>query len=338
MKAVCPYCEKLTEVRVATAQDDYTIRGQKIAVAAERSICTTCGNEFATAEQMRKALLDGYAKYRTLNDIVAPGEIVRIRAKYGISQKTFAKILDLGELTINSYEQGSLPSKANSNLIRLMDDPINFLKMFRENRRKLSARQVCKIEEKIKGDVPLSQGVRYHQEPPIVRPENISGTLTGYRRPDPEKLLLVAGLVVFHSGRQLYKMALLKILFYVDFVASKKLTVSVTGWPYARLPLGPVPENYKQLLAYGEQEGYLEITPTDDELGELCGLPGSFRRTEAESHFSPNELTIVEEVVAKLKDKTATELKNLTHQERAWKETAPSALISYSYAADLVLF
>jgi len=37
---------------------------------------------------------------------------------------------------------------------------------------------------------------------------------------------------------------LLKIVFLVDYEHFKTYTVSVSGWPYARLPYGPVPQDY----------------------------------------------------------------------------------------------
>lgn len=45
------------------------------------------------------------------------------REKYGLSQRAFASLLGLGEATIVRYEKGSVPSKANANLIRAADDP-----------------------------------------------------------------------------------------------------------------------------------------------------------------------------------------------------------------------
>lgn len=321
-----------------TAMEDFAIRGEKLTIEAERSVCTVCGSEFATAEQMQKALADGYARYRKANEIVAPEEIVRIRRKYGTSQKTFAKILDLGELTINAYEQGSLPTKANSNLIRLMDDPSIFLKLFRQNRKKLSPVQLRRIEATIRTDAESNRPVPFPHEPSTGRSDAASDSFGGYRPADREKLFLVAQLLLFYSGGELYKMALLKMLFYVDFASFKRFTVSMTGWSYARLPLGPVPQDYKQLLRFGQQEGYLGIKPSDDDVGELCRLPDGFRAQDVDSRLSQNELGLIREVAYGLKGKSATELKNLTHRERGWKETAASKLISYTYAADLLLF
>ena len=47
---------------------------------------------------MKSALDDGYNKYRRLEGIIFPEEILNIRKKYNASQKAFAKILNLGEL------------------------------------------------------------------------------------------------------------------------------------------------------------------------------------------------------------------------------------------------
>ena len=49
-------------------------------------------------------------------------EIKRIRRSYGLTQKSFAKILGIGEASMVRYENGCVPSKANANLIRAAEN------------------------------------------------------------------------------------------------------------------------------------------------------------------------------------------------------------------------
>ena len=44
------------------------------------------------------------------------------------------------------------------------------------------------------------------------------------------------------------KTKLLKELFYIDFLYYKKSCISITGLEYAKLPYGPVPEDFDLLL------------------------------------------------------------------------------------------
>ena len=50
-------------------------------------------------------------------------EIKEIRGMYGLTQKSFATLLGIGPASMVRYEQGSVPSKANANLIRAARHP-----------------------------------------------------------------------------------------------------------------------------------------------------------------------------------------------------------------------
>ncbi|RPJ05791.1 MAG: hypothetical protein EHM28_11385 [Spirochaetaceae bacterium] len=150
MKAICPYCEKPANLKMVKSREEYEIKGMKVTVNVEKFVCMACKRDFATKEQMEKATIAGYAAYRKKVDIISPKEIIHIREKYGTSQKVMAKILDLGELTINSYEQGALVSKSISNLIRLMENPHNFIILFNKKRHELSHTQIRRIESALR--------------------------------------------------------------------------------------------------------------------------------------------------------------------------------------------
>lgn len=54
---------------------------------------------------------------------VTAEEIREIRGLYGLTQRSFAKLLGIGEASLARYESGSVPSKANANLIRAARHP-----------------------------------------------------------------------------------------------------------------------------------------------------------------------------------------------------------------------
>jgi putative zinc finger/helix-turn-helix YgiT family protein len=157
MPGICPICEDKREIKIVKKSEKSNIRGRTIKADSIYSVCTHCGNEFSSPGQMDTSLTNAYNEYRKLEKVIFPDEIVRIRKKYGASQKAFAKILDLGELAINSLELGSLPPQSMSDLIRLMDKPGNFSRLFYKNKKHLSLTQVKKIESCLeKQSVPLT--------------------------------------------------------------------------------------------------------------------------------------------------------------------------------------
>ncbi len=339
MNAVCPYCEKSTEINPVTMKETHKIKGLSVTIPVEHSVCAECGRDFATKEQMERATKAGYDAYREAEGIVSPEEIIRIREKYSASQKVFAKILDLGDLTINSYEQGALVSKSISNLIRFMENPDNFTELLNKKRNEFSKTQIQRIEKALESrEVSMKESRLLCSADRLENMAKVSLRFTGNNRPDPEKILRLIQMIILRAGKELYKMAVLKILFYIDFTAFKRMTLSITGWPYARLPLGPVPNEYKDLLCVGEDNSYLVSRPDDNDVGELYGVPDSVEAEKVIKIFDDSQIEIIQMVVDALKDKTPTELKDLTHKEKAWIETSHAAFIDYHLANELILF
>ncbi len=157
----------------------------------------------------------------------------------------------------------------------------------------------------------------------------------GKNRIEFGRLLDLVQLIVYYAGSDLYKMAVLKLLFYIDFSYYRRTGQSVSGWRYARLPYGPVPDRFKEILFDGEQCGRFELVPTEDQLGELVVLPAQFDPSLPESDLSPSELEVVKAVVGKLARYSASELSALSHEEDAWIQTGHAQPIRYDYAATL---
>jgi HTH-type transcriptional regulator/antitoxin PezA len=75
-------------------------------------------------------------------------EIIKAtRAKYGLSQRSFATLLGIGEATMVRYEQGAVPSRANANLILAAEDPRFMLGCIERNGAGLSERQRARAEK-----------------------------------------------------------------------------------------------------------------------------------------------------------------------------------------------
>lgn len=55
--------------------------------------------------------------------VMTAEEVKEIRGLYGLTQRSFAQLLGIGEASLARYEKGSVPSKANANLIRAARHP-----------------------------------------------------------------------------------------------------------------------------------------------------------------------------------------------------------------------
>jgi putative zinc finger/helix-turn-helix YgiT family protein len=146
-KMICPLCASMGTIDISERDETVEIKRKKIVFRAIFSRCTRCGGEFETPEQMDANLTAAREIYSALYEAPTPDEIRALRSLYGASQKAFAILLGLGELTINSYEQGAVPAEPNRTILRLVRDPCVFRRLYNLNKSKIGALQRKRIEE-----------------------------------------------------------------------------------------------------------------------------------------------------------------------------------------------
>ena len=126
----------------------------------------------------------------------------------------------------------------------------------------------------------------------------------------------------------------MKLLFYADFSHFKNYSVSITGARYARLPYGPVPDQFERwlvALTMDDEGVQKEEDWNKDYPGELYVSNASLDS----SIFTPSELKILASVKENFLSYTAKQISDLSHNEKGYQETENAQLISYSYAKDL---
>ena len=323
-KILCPQCGSIREATIATREETYPFRGESITTVHEFSVCVDCGTDVATAAQMDRNLSAIREAYRTRHELVTPEEIRKIRNRYGAGQKPFGIILGLGESTIANYERGDVPTAANSTLIQLMADVETFRRVFDQRKDHIGSTQRKRIEDRIKNN-----GFWYATDAQALVAREMPDEYTGFRNPDADRMVKLLGWILVLLGESVFKTKLLKLAFLSETEYFRRHTVSITGWPYARLPHGPVPQEYKVLLDTAEQDGYLVSEDYDDGKTTLKAGPRSARVTESDT-FSADEADAVQEVVARWRTASPTQLSDFTHTLSAWKNTANAKEISFA--------
>jgi hypothetical protein len=127
---------------------------------------------------------------------------------------------------------------------------------------------------------------------------------------------------------------LMKLLFYADFGHYKNYTVSITGARYARLPYGPVPDQFERWLAVLilDNNG---IRKEEIWNGDYpCEMYVS-NTTPNLSIFSPSELRVLAAVKERFQDFGAKKISDASHNEKGYQVTEAARLIPYSYALQL---
>ena len=123
MRYFCPTCEDYIEVKTENIQETFTVRGTEIEIAVSRMVCVSCDENIGSEEQDQNILDLVNAEYRKKTDLLTPGKIKEIRARYSLSQKSFALLLGMSEATINRYEKGAIQDQSHDTSIRACETP-----------------------------------------------------------------------------------------------------------------------------------------------------------------------------------------------------------------------
>ena len=123
--------------------------------------------------------------------------------------------------------------------------------------------------------------------------------------------------------------ALVKLVWYVDYWHYRHYLRSVTGGRYIALPMGPAPEQYDDLFARMCSDGILEMSKVP-----VYGRPKPKTRYHALKQpnmdsFRDTERLVLRHVVERLGHLSGEELVQKTHNEGpwalVWDENEPSA-------------
>lgn len=147
MKKYCEECRKEVETKVLIKKEAYDVCGEPIEVDAQVLICAECGEELFCEEFDNAILVSAYNEYRKKHKLLLPEEIKKIREKYGLSQRSFAKLLAWGDKTIYRYENGSIQDKVHNSLLLFLREPENMRKYLTENEISLDERKMVKLIE-----------------------------------------------------------------------------------------------------------------------------------------------------------------------------------------------
>ena len=333
MMEYCDACGKEVETRIITRQETFKVCGEDITIDAQILVCAECGEELFCEELDSATLVNAYNEYRRKHKLLLPDEIKKIREQYGLSQRSFAKLLNWGDKTICRYENGSVQDKAHNSLLLFLREPENMRTYLTENEIALDERQKAKLldtVEKIEQDTESRVGRRflelYFSKTPCE--EN------GFKGFDYEKLCAMV-LFFSHKSSELLKTKLMKLLNYSDMIFYKENGISISGLKYAHLPYGPVPENFDILLGRMTADHIAHIEVVYDNGYEKhqviseCDFPDGV--------LSEEELDVLERIYVKFKDFGSVDISNYSHKEKGYSSTKRGEIISYSYAKDIQL-
>lgn len=159
---------------------------------------------------------------------------------------------------------------------------------------------------------------------------------------DFDKVGIIASYLA-ENTQNLYVTKLLKLLYYIDFIAYKQRGASVTNDTYYKLPYGPVPtliKNELDLISNNVME--TEIKPQLSKYVELISDSNNFGKLVKNKmkdlnlkKVSDSELKLIKTIATTFNKTTAKRLSNQTHKEKPWLLTSENSPINYELAKEL---
>lgn len=336
MKVYCPYCKKEVEYRIEK-RDIKEFKGIEVNTFENVAICNECNEDLYVNEIENENNERIFKIYRKIANIITPQDIVNLRNKYDISQRELTAILGFGKMTINRYERGGLPSKSQSDYIRLLiDNEIEFVNRVKAayEKNEISEKTYKKIVsndvEKAISKKEVQDNIRKYLNVELNRDPDI---YNGYKSLDLDKIENIISYIA-SKVKNLTITSLNKYLWYIDMLSFNQRSVAITGLTYQNQKFGPTIINKR----------YDEISLLDDKYQreDFETINGNVTEIISKDNFDLNKISdsekkIIDTVIKLLKNKKVTEISEMSHKEDGWRKTERLEQISFEYAMNLKL-
>lgn len=331
----CPLCGKTHEVEERKRFATLIVKGEEVTYEERFYFCANADedeNEFETGSMTNTNLLNARNAYRVKRGLLTSDEIVAIREDYGLSQVDLARLLGWGEATISRYESKAIQDEAYDTMLRLIkDNPLIALEFLKKNASKFSDLKRVEIRAKIVENLD-SYGKEYLTrqafEGEYADFEELSDA-NGFTVLDVDKIEAIISYIA-EEVSNLFKVKLMKMLWYVDSLSYKRNGYAMTGMVYRHNTMGALPVGHYSLmnlenLNIQEEESFnydsmLHIYPTN-------GMDYSV--------LSEDEKKIIDKVIKKFKNYKAKDIVEYMHEEKAYIETKPGDIIPFSLAKEI---
>ena len=331
-KRLCTCCMEEHEVKTVLVNEETTFKNKRITYEASYLYCDTAEELYMDEQQMQENDIRLKNAYRKSEGLLTSSDISNIRAKFGISQSDFCILLGWGKKTITRYESHQVQDKAHDTILKKIDqDPEWFLWLLKDSRKSLSSGAFQKyltaataLFEKDQ-DAYLRKAIEANyarfQENPLFR---------GNTNLSLDKVVdVIRYFAASAKITALYKVKLMKLMWYADALSYKLRGFAITGLVYQALPMGAVPIGHNSIID-------LKDVPCEEvDIGETNAYHFSLKGENTFPFLTDDDKKILDTVIEKLGKMNKNELINFMHKEQAYIETAPRDVISFKYAESL---
>ncbi|HJJ09748.1 MAG TPA: DUF4065 domain-containing protein [Clostridiaceae bacterium] len=334
MRVYCPYCKKEVEYKIEK-RDIKEFRGIEINTYENVAVCKECYQDLYVNEIEEKNNERIYELYREKANIIKPQDIVDLREKYNISQRELTSILGFGKMTINRYERGGVPTKSQSDYIKLLiENDDKFIEKVREAYKKnnINEKTYEKIVSKeLNNNVSkkeVQDNIRKYLKFVLNRKPDI---YNGYKVLDIEKIENIISYIA-SKVKNLTITSLNKYLWYIDMLSFNQRSIAITGLTYQNQKFGPtiIDKKYDEISLLDDKYTREDIETENGNTTKIIS-----NENYNLDQISDTERKIIDKIIKILKNKSVTDISKLSHKEEGWKKTKRFERISFEYAMKL---
>lgn len=331
----CPLCDKIHEVEERKRLVTMTLKGDKVTYEERFFYCVNSDdeeNEFETGSMTNENLLNARNAYRVKHGLLTSEEIVAIRENYGLSQVDLARLLGWGEATISRYESKAIQDEAYDTMLRLIkDNPLQALDFLKKNADKFSGLKRFEVRSKIVEKLD-SYGKEY-----LTR-QAFEGEYASFEEPSDSNGFVLLNIdkleaaisYIAEEVSNLFKVKLMKMLWYADALSYKEHGCAITGLVYRHNEMGALPVGHYSLMNLENLNVHEEVSINYDSMLHVYPSKGMDY-----SVLSNGDKKILDAVIKKFKNYKAKEIVDYMHEEKAYHETNPGDIIPFSMAKEI---
>lgn len=331
-KRICSCCMEEHEVKTVQVMEQGTFKDRMVSYNAYYMYCDKADELYADEQQIQENDIRLKDAYRRAEGLLTSQDIIEIRKKYVISQSDLCTLLGWGGKTITRYESHQVQDRAHDTILKKIDrDPEWFLSLLKEARGSLTDEAYQKYLE--------AATLLYEADRDLYLRKAIEA---GYARFQGNMLIhgntelsldKVVDVIRYYASSSkitsLYKVKLMKLMWYADALSYKVRNFAITGMVYQAYPMGAVPVGHNSIID-------LKDVPCEEvDMGETNAYHFSLTGEKAFPSLSDDDKEILDKVIKKLGKMTKDDIISFMHSEEAYAKTKLWDVISFEYAKNL---
>ena len=335
----CPICGQVHEIETRHRKETIVIKGDLVEYDLKFLFCRNADEEeceFADGKLINENLLNARNAYRVKHNLLTSFEIIEIRKKYGLSQVELARLLGWGEATISRYESSSIQDDSYDMILRLIrDNSFEALQFLESNKNKFSSVRYFEIRKRI--IECLDSTGKEHLSRQNLMGEYASfdekSDANGYTLLDIDKLEATINYLASHII-DLFKVKLMKLLWYSDSLSFIETGHTITGLVYSHEKMGALPLGHYKIVALNNVLSCEEVIETYEE-PVIHFLPNANVDMKC---LSDKEKKMLDTVIARFGHYSGRQMKEYMHREVAYNKTKDGEIIPFSLAKQIKSF